>query len=444
MPLLFTSLFTAGAGAPPPVVIFAADFSEPVTLDAPALNVVQTTQGRRALSWDAVPEAADCEILARVKISDAAAERFGIAARMSGAGGSETAIVWQINGVTAGEAGLTVYQAGGVASPYNNGRTPRSSVWYWLRMRAVGSAAQFKIWDETVPEPSAWTHEETVAVTGSGRVGLFTFDNVGRGKYCDYFSVGINGAAAPEPSQTPGTDQYRVDFGASGVLGEFTQRWATTGVSLSIATSAADILPVNVLNLQQQGRVERFQTLAATDVLPPRISAISPAVGSGADFVNTILVMRDAPDALEGDLVVRLRTGVAGDSNLGAVMRGNLATGEAVTAQLQATTGTGSNQLTLRVLTAGGGFTTLATGSFTWAINTWYFIRLNITGTTVRARIWAVGTSEPSTWTVTATNVTLPADAGPCGWVNRRRNTSFAQLAYVGFSSNPAIPAPLP
>jgi hypothetical protein len=281
-------------------------------------------------------------------------------------------------------------------------------------------------------------------VTGSGRVGLFTFDNVGRGKYCDYFSVGINGAAAPEPSQTPGTDQYRVDFGASGVLGEFTQRWATTGVSLSIATSATDILPVNVLNLQQQGRTEFFQTLAATDVQPPRISAISPGTGSGADFVNTILVMRDAPDALEGDLVVRLRTGVAGDSNLGAVMRGNLATGEAVTAQLQATTGTGSNQLTLRVLTAGGGFTTLATASFSWVINTWYFIRLNITGTTVRARIWAVGTSEPSTWTVTATNVTLPADAGPYGWVNRRRNTTFAQLAYVGFSSNPAIPAPLP
>jgi hypothetical protein len=306
----------------------------------------------------------------------------------------------------------------------------------------VGSAAQFRIWDETVPEPSAWTHEETVAVTGSGRVGLFSFDATGRGKYCDYFSVGINGAVAPEPSQTPGTDQYRVDFGASGVLGDFTQRWATSGVSLSIATSATDILPVNVLNLQSQGRVERFQTLAATDTLPNRVSAISP--GTGTDFVNTSIVLREAPLAHEGDLVVRLRTSLAGDSNVGAVMLADIATGEAVSAQLTATTGSGSNQITLRRITPEGGFVMLATANVTWAINTWYFIRLNITGTTIRARLWAVGTPEPATWTVTVTDAVLPATPGLCGWIGRRRNTGFYQLAYLAFSPNPSIPAPLP
>lgn len=48
--------------------------------------------------------------------------------------------------------------------------------------------------------------------------------------------------------------------------------------------------------------------------------------------------------------------------------------------------------------------------AFNQAANTWYWVRLQATGTTIRAKIWTGAvTSEPASWTVSGTNSTMTA-----------------------------------
>ncbi|HEX6693878.1 MAG TPA: hypothetical protein VF035_04155 [Longimicrobiales bacterium] len=47
-----------------------------------------------------------------------------------------------------------------------------------------------------------------------------------------------------------------------------------------------------------------------------------------------------------------------------------------------------------------GVYTELDTFDFTWTEDTWYSVRLEAVGTTVRGRVWARGTAEPAAWTV--------------------------------------------
>ena len=61
-----------------------------------------------------------------------------------------------------------------------------------------------------------------------------------------------------------------------------------------------------------------------------------------------------------------------------------------------------------------GGFTQLGSGSFTLNINTFYWIRVVMSGSHLQARIWADGSSEPSTWTIDTTDTTYSA-AGQFG-----------------------------
>jgi hypothetical protein len=60
-----------------------------------------------------------------------------------------------------------------------------------------------------------------------------------------------------------------------------------------------------------------------------------------------------------------------------------------------------------------GATTILSQVAFTAAANTAYNLRFRIVGTTLSAKAWATTTTEPATWTATATNATLTS--GQCG-----------------------------
>lgn len=53
-----------------------------------------------------------------------------------------------------------------------------------------------------------------------------------------------------------------------------------------------------------------------------------------------------------------------------------------------------------------GGFTSLATGTFTLALNTFYWVRVLMLGNHLQARIWQDGNSEPLTWLIDTTDST--------------------------------------
>lgn len=56
--------------------------------------------------------------------------------------------------------------------------------------------------------------------------------------------------------------------------------------------------------------------------------------------------------------------------------------------------------------------TTLGTYAITMTAGTWYRMRCQTTGSTVRARVWPVGTAEPGSWHISVTDTTYTA-AGP-------------------------------
>lgn len=78
-----------------------------------------------------------------------------------------------------------------------------------------------------------------------------------------------------------------------------------------------------------------------------------------------------------------------------------------------------------------GTATTLATTPFTAQANTSYTIRFSVVGTTLSAKVWQTGTTEPSNWMVTATDSTF--SSGYCGL--RMLDSNGAIVTYTSFQA---------
>lgn len=106
-----------------------------------------------------------------------------------------------------------------------------------------------------------------------------------------------------------------------------------------------------------------------------------------------------------------------------------------------------------------GGTSILASTAFTPSANTAYWMRLDVTpgsgGATLRARIWADGTPEPSTWMVTATDATplasnLPGTGGSWDLVGTGESMIYTCYAFATSGlANPCVaptgsPTPTP
>lgn len=102
-----------------------------------------------------------------------------------------------------------------------------------------------------------------------------------------------------------------------------------------------------------------------------------------------------------------------------------------------------SSQVRLRKKTGGPTTITSATVA-TMAIDAWYWVRLQVIGTTIRGRVWADGASEPSGWdiSVTDTAISSPGAAGvSCGTVTSADST-YSQFG-VGTDGDPAPTGPV-
>lgn len=64
-----------------------------------------------------------------------------------------------------------------------------------------------------------------------------------------------------------------------------------------------------------------------------------------------------------------------------------------------AASGAGGTQVEIAKF-MGGVYDGGSTGTFTWAVGTWYWVRINDTSNVRHARIWQQGTAEPGTWLI--------------------------------------------
>jgi hypothetical protein len=125
----------------------------------------------------------------------------------------------------------------------------------------------------------------------------------------------------------------------------------------------------------------------------------------------------DTPGSISGDcqIAVLCRTNFASGSQCGAIIHASTA---ATSGYAVCLSGLG-DELAVTRLDAGAE-TLLTGGSFTWAVNTDYWIRVERTGTTIRARAWADGAGEPGTWAFSNTDATY--SSGVIGLFARNLN----------------------
>lgn len=81
-----------------------------------------------------------------------------------------------------------------------------------------------------------------------------------------------------------------------------------------------------------------------------------------------------------------------------------------------------------------GTFTLITAGTFSVASGTWCWVRFRVNGTTIRARAWADGDSEPGTWQCDTTDSTY-STAGHVGAL-KGANTNTQLWRYFGVGTN--------
>lgn len=82
----------------------------------------------------------------------------------------------------------------------------------------------------------------------------------------------------------------------------------------------------------------------------------------------------------------------------------------------------------------GATFTLITAGTFSVASGTWCWVRFRVNGTTIRARAWADGDSEPGTWQCDTTDSTY-STAGHVGAL-KGANTNTQLWRYFGVGTN--------
>jgi hypothetical protein len=73
----------------------------------------------------------------------------------------------------------------------------------------------------------------------------------------------------------------------------------------------------------------------------------------------------------------------------------------------------------------------VASTSFAWSTNTYYWIRFRLDGTSLKGRIWADGGAEPGTWTLEATDSAIQGAGWLGAFANNTGNSDFDFLSYA-------------
>lgn len=344
-----------------------------------AILHIQNSDGRRAVTWDDIPDSANVEVLCQIqKVS--APERMGVIARQSGSSGNENGYVLQAR-TSGSNYELTEYNSGNFTNlhegTFSSDDTFKSSnrSRHWIRLRAQGTQLQGKVWFDANEEPNTWMFDVTDASLTSGRVGFFSFDGDGFSKYIDYFSVGLNGEAAPGPSEDLGADQYRCDFSNANTINSWTQRWASSSVTMTYETTGSNVYKNGWSGAWNRLHVAYDPELQLNNNANERIGALYYEPQILYDTEVKAKVKSDSTTFNQATVVIRAS--------------GDIGSENAYMAELY-------NGDSFRVRSAiGGTFTTFDTIAFPWSANTYYWIHFQAIGTHLKAKVWEDGESEP-------------------------------------------------
>lgn len=179
-----------------------------------------TDPGRHAISWDAVGEPSDVEVVDKFRVpsfndGESSGYHARVHLRSSVRNGNETGYWIELESPANGFR-LGKYNDDGMLTTMERFGAPEEDTFFYRRFRAEGDQLKAKIWPVTEPEPASWTVERTDSDHTDGWVGIGSYDT--DPVETDVISVAIGGETveiapdAVEPTiawQSP-TDGQRV------------------------------------------------------------------------------------------------------------------------------------------------------------------------------------------------------------------------------------------
>jgi hypothetical protein len=292
---------------------------------------------------------------------------------------NEIAIACYVNG--------TMYEINRTAKVINK------DTWYWIRFERYSSGLRVKIWSKGSTEPSTWTLT-TSFYDGSNPPGSGSWGWITR-KTPDTHTIELDafyGFTMEDETvdTTPVIDDFERDvFGGWGI------------------SPAGQVWQGHMSNVDPEIRTLSAQGF--TELSGDGFAAIDMP---GDEFYASVI-----GPSLTGNRETRAKFSInssAGSTHAVIGLRGNMQVsgGVAQFTGYYCRVTSGSTQLTLYKITSFGGALTAITPSSTLAhtaltANTIYHCRFQVVGTTLQARIWADGNSEPSTWNVVATDSSI-------------------------------------
>jgi RHS repeat-associated protein len=245
---------------------------------------------------------------------------------------------------------------------------------YWIRFRVEGTTLSARIWEDGTTEPTTWTVSVTdSSISGPGTAGVRAYGD-GTSWNIDHFAFGSLDGAKPTVSGTVvAQDSFMGRTVGSG--------WGTASDGSTWNLRAGDGSGLSV-----GGNEGLIGSADASPLL---------TLGTGA--------------ATDGEGLVRFATDSPGGEDCRIVLRVDGSATNYYMAGWHADTSTLDIQKH-----DGSGFTSLASTAGTLTADTAYWIRFRVQGSTLSARYWQDGTTEPTTWTVTVTDTSIsgPGTAG--------------------------------
>ena len=408
-------------------------------LSGQGLRMAKSNNDLWALSYDAVPDAADVEVVMRVALGAALDESYGLVVRGGGSAGSETGQIYWLNLGDGGDDGTfhQVLDSGAEDSTYFFAETPSQSARMWVRLQASGSQIRARSWLDGLDEPTNWTFERgDEGLSAAGWCGLVVRPASGGNRYFDYFAAGVDGAAAPMPGETIGNDQYATDFAGVDPLAAWTERWAAAG-ALEVVTTAADILPLG------WNRNITFEAATTAGVVGDRLE-----VAAGSNQHNNFYPIDQPAGTDDAEVLMRFRAvSTAGSTDRARaeiVMRDDP---DMFRAYFAGVDHQSDLQEPTNVRFAVPFTETIASEEYTafaWEMDAEWYLRARIEEFGLKLRLWPVGEDEPSVWHLEATDGNERFDAGFFGLSGRGdQGSPILQVDYYAIETGAnTIPIP--
>lgn len=432
-------------------------------------------------SWDDLTGYKDVEILTQVRhVNSNGSNPFAVYARASGSYNTAYAYGVRIGHGGTGKSGLVSLIR------WNNGTLEylthdtgfdhvswaiRNDRRYLVRFRVRGHRIYAKVWDQGRPEPTEWMLKASdTLITSGGWVGTSTAGANDMDVDVQFFNVTTHGGTARYPSGVNDRGQHSTTTSTTTTTTSVTTTTTTVEVrdtQIAIETLGRDSSPpiwatqvaiealqANTTSTTTHWWEEDFSGMtieqAPTDWTESwDTTNVDTLVKTGGkDKVLNLDKTSNAKIAVIKDVVSKYNIELLGliqakdafstfAGGLGARVSGGIGTETGYVVFMDPA----NDKLKLRRYNNGTS-SDLANGDYTVNADAWYWIRMQCSGSVIKAKMWTKFGAEPGTWLIDHTDSSPLTSAGEAGVCCFNADANCDYIAFEGWDAEWPIPVP--